>query len=616
MKRLLAITSIFLAAVFSSARAQISVRATVETESVYLGQSFVYQIAVDGSDKASEPDISPLEQLFKVEFLGGSSNNSQSITIINGRVDRQVKRGYIFQYRLTPRAKGDVTIPSLAVEVEGRTYRTNEIRLAVNQPVESEDFKLRMSLSRSNVYVGEPIVLTVTWYIGRDVEDFRINMPVLENADFEFYDPEVKTDPNKQYYRIPVGNSQVIAEKGTQTIDGRTFATITFRKALVPRRAGKISIPASTVECAAASGSFRGRDFFDDFFRDDFFGMRRGTIKRYIVPSNELSLLVRDLPSEGRPANFAGLVGEYRISASAIPTDVSVGDPITLKIILSGPDYLGKVDLPSLQNQSELAMFFKVPDEKADGRIVGKTKVFTQTIRAKTEKVKEIPPISLSYFDTKSGIYRTISTSPIPITVRPTRVVTAVDAEGSAAVPLGTPLEAWKEGIAYNYEGPAVIESQVYGLKSAFRSARWLASLLAPPAVFVVLFSVVSVRRRRQENLESSRARSAYKRLCAQLRSVGRSGVDAAKLCEISLAAIRSYLGDKLTVQGSTLTAADAARELRSRGVDATTIDALEELMSRCEAGAYAGDHSYVSDREAFIERIASTAKLIERALK
>ncbi len=612
---ILAATMLVAAAVAAAAQ-EIAVRAAVESESVYLGQSFVYQIQVDGSDEVSQPDIAPLERLFTVEFLGGSSNNSQSITIVNGRMEKQVHRGYVFQYRLTPRAQGDVTIPAIAVKVKGRPFQTNPVRLGVNQPVETEDFKLRMSLSRGSSYVGEPVVLTVTWYIGRDVEDFRVTMPLLDSPDFDFFDPETKTDPNKQYYRIPVGSGQVIAEKGTGTIDGRTFATITFKKALMPKRAGSLVVPPSTIECAAVSGTLRGRDFFDDFFRDNFFGMRRGAMQRYVVPSNSLSLAVRDLPAAGRPASFAGHVGEYKISASATPTDVSVGDPITLKIILSGPDYLGNVDLPRLQDQSELNTYFKVPDERADGKIAGRTKVFTQTIRAKGESVKEIPAIALSYFDTKSGSYRTASTSPIPITVHATRVVTAVDAEGDAAGPLGSPLESWKEGIAYNYEGPAVLESKAFGLPSALRSPLWLAMIFAPPAAFATLFSYVAARRRREENIESFRARGAYKRLRSRLDGVRGSEASGARLCEQVLGAMREYLGDRLSVPGATLTAGDVVRALGERGVPGEIVDAMREVMGSCEAGTYAGDHSPAADRESFIARAREAAESLERGMR
>jgi hypothetical protein len=594
---------------------QITVRASVESESVSLGESFMYQIEVSGSDDVAQPDLSGLAADFSVEFLGGSNNSSASISIINGRMQKEEHRGYVFQYRLTPRRKGALVIPAVPVTVKGQTYMSNPIRLGVNQPTETNDFKLRIGLSRASCYVGEPVMLTVTWYIARDVENFRFTMPLLDSGDFGIESPDVKIDKSRQYYRLPLGNTESIGVKGTANLDGRDYATITFSKALVPKRAGAFTIPQVTVECVAVSGGLRGNDFFDDFFSDRFFGGRRGAAQRYVVPSNTLSLTVKDLPEAGKPPGFAGLVGVYKIVADASPKDVSVGDPITLRVVLTGPDYLGSVELPPLQNQQELATCFKIPDERADGKIVDRSKVFTQTIRAKSEDVKEIPPITLSYFNTRTSRYETTSSAPIPITVRPTRVVTAVDAEGGAAGPMGSPLESWKQGIAFNYEGPAMLEPRQFGLGSALRSPLWLAVLIVPLAAYIGLVSAMTARSRREANVESRKARGAFGRLRRALDAMRKGGASGAALSEAVLAAMRDYLGDKLAMPGVTLTAVDVERLLAGKGAPAETVARMTDFMSLCEAGAYAGDGSAAADPEGFLERAREAAESLEKSL-
>jgi hypothetical protein len=617
MARSLGILIILMLAIGATAVAQdITVQAYVESESVYMGETFVYQIVVNGADNATPPDLTAFGPDFVAQFLGGQNSSSQSITVINGKMSREVHQGYVMQFNLTPRQKGKLTIPAVPVKVKGQTFNTNPVTIGVDTPVETQDFKLRMTLSRSSCYVGEPVILTVTWYIGRDVEEFAFSMPLLADGDFNVETPEVKVDPAKRYYQIPIGGRQVVAEKGTGNLDGVYYATISFKKAIVPKRAGTLTIPETSVECAAVSGAPRGRDLVNDFFNDNFFGAQRGAVKKYVIPSNNLSLAVKDLPAEGRPANFAGHIGEYQISASASPADVSVGDPITLKVTLSGPEYLGNVELPPLQNETELATYFKIPDERAEGKIVGKTKVFTQTIRAKNENVKEIPPISLAYFDTKKKSYGTVSTAPIPIVVHPTKMVTAVDAEGTASGPLGSPLEGWKQGIAYNYEGPAVLKPGQFGLVSALGSPAWLAALLVPLAAYVVLFSTVTTRKRREADTEGRMARSAFRHLRQRLESIRKGGASGASLCEQVLGAMRDYLGDKFSAAGATLTTADVVKLVADAGAPGEAIDALRGVMSSCEAGAYAGDNSVAADRDAFIERALQSAQLLEKTLK
>ncbi len=41
---------------------------------------------------------------------------------------------------------------------------------------------------------------------------------------------------------------------------------------------------------------------------------------------------ILSLPTEARPASFAGAVGKFEITAEATPTQVAAGDPVTLKV--------------------------------------------------------------------------------------------------------------------------------------------------------------------------------------------------------------------------------------------------------------------------------------------
>ncbi|MEZ5363746.1 MAG: BatD family protein [Bryobacterales bacterium] len=135
------------------------------------------------------------------------------------------------------------------------------------------------------------------------------------------------------------------------------------------------------------------------------------------------------LPEQGKPANFSGLIGNFHFDAHAVPTAVSVGDPITLTIRVSGPEYLDYVRLPDLAQQTELVEGFKIPEEMAAGEIVDRAKVFSQTIRAKDPRITEIPELDFSYFDPDRGEYMVGRTDPIPIEVSGTRVLTLSDAE-------------------------------------------------------------------------------------------------------------------------------------------------------------------------------------------
>ena len=590
----------------------IRVIANVESRDVYIGESFLMQISVDGSSTSEAPDMTVIEG-FAIEYMGGSNNSSQSISIINGRVERNVQKGFVFTYKLTPQRAGRLVIPSIDVKVEGTTFRTGPISISVKRPEETEDFKLRIRLSRETCFVGEAVLLTVTWYLRRDVQAFEFTAPLLSGDAFSFEAPEVKIDPAKKYYRIQLAGREVIAEKGKGMLDGESYATLEFSIAVIPERAGTFVIPEFIVACESGTGARKRRDFFNDFFGDDALGRWRGSLRKYVVPSNALSLGVTALPLEGRPAGFAGHVGEYKVSTAAEPVEVNIGDPITLNVILEGPDYLGRVDLPSLAGQEELAESFKIPDERAPGKIVGRRKIFTQTIRAKDDQVTRIPPISLVYFDTAKEEYVTAVSDPIPVTVRLTRIVTAGDAEGIDSGDRGMPLEKWKAGIAYNYEGPKVIEAQDFGLDSILSEARVKLMLFIPPFAWLLVIGTVIVSRKRSADPDAARSRSALRRLRGRLAGLSPDDSDET-FCSGVMDSFKMYIGDKLRIAGRSLTTNEIEGFLSERGIGRELRDEVRSLLSSCEYGAYAGGSS-VEGREKLVDRARDTARKMDRTL-
>ena len=124
---LLAAALVWLASGAAAAQEEVSVRLQVESRTVYMGESFLVQISVDGTDQADQPDLSRVRD-FTIEYLGGQNNSSQSITLINGKLERVVKRSFVFSYRFTPTKVGTIAIAQAAVKAGGKTspWRTGE----------------------------------------------------------------------------------------------------------------------------------------------------------------------------------------------------------------------------------------------------------------------------------------------------------------------------------------------------------------------------------------------------------------------------------------------------------------------------------------------------------
>ena len=356
---------------------------------------------------------SPGSDDFKIQEMGGQQNSSQSVTIVNGRMNRVSSKAYVYSYRLTAKRAGALTIPAITVKAEGQELRTRPVTIRAQTPSETEDFKLRVSLSANKAYVGQPVTMTVIWYVGTDVGEFNFNVPVLEDDRFDIASLDPAVDPNRRndFIRIPLGDDQAIGVRGQGDLGGRTFTTLRFQKVLIPKKTGRISFPQATVSCQTR-GSRRG---LNDIFGDPFGMGRRTASQKVVVPSNAaLTCKSTNCPRSGGLRNFSGLVGRYSIEAEATPTEMNVGDPITLTLRVSGPRYLGRTQLPSLDEQPALVRDFRIPQDRAAGTVEGRSKVFTQTIRATHNGVTQIPPIELAYFqsrhrDVRNGYDRTHS---------------------------------------------------------------------------------------------------------------------------------------------------------------------------------------------------------------
>jgi hypothetical protein len=607
---------IFFIACTSSYASDLSAKAVAENTEVYTGETFSFQIQVTGSENPEQPDLSNLEG-FRVQFLGGSQNSSSSITIINGQMTKNERKGYVFNYQLTPEKTGPLAIPSIEIRSGNDTVRTDPLVIVARRPSETDDFKLRLMLSKQTCYVGEPVILTVTWFIGKNVNNFSFNLPVIYDKRFEFSDPEVDKSSGKKLYRIQLGGAEVIGEEGQEMLDGKRFTTISFKKVLIPVESGTIPIDQATLTCSAQTGySRRSDDPFSNFFDDDFFrSSRRAVYKTVVVPSNNITLTVRELPKEGRPANFTGNIGNYQIESSASPLKVNVGDPITLTVKLKGPEYLEHVELPPLNAQADFKSRFKIPEERASAEIKGNSKIFTQTIRPLSPDVNEIPPVELPYFDTEKGEYRIAKSEPIPLTVKETKIITLRDAEGTSDIPAaGNDIESWGKGIAFNYEDMSVLERDYLTPLSCFEAGPWLYLIFGPPLLFVLLYSIVTIDRKRNDDPLKVLSRKAFGKLHKALKNAESSSPDRA--CETVLDIFREYLGVKLKLpSGGAITFGDARQKLETLGIEKDLIEKLKEIFESCEAGRYAGSITF-KDSSSLISKAAGIAADLEKRLR
>ncbi|HUX20230.1 MAG TPA: BatD family protein, partial [Spirochaetia bacterium] len=206
----------------------VEVRAIVGSGPVVVGGSVELQIQIQGSDRPGKPAFPPLAGA-RVSFEGGSSNDSTSITILNGNQSTVVTKGYVFTYSIDPTRAGRITIPPVVVSVAGRDYQTEPLTLNASTPTKTRAFLFRLSLPAEPAYVGEPIVLTADWYISMSVSSVQFHLPILNNPAFESKSMAVPGGGAKSV-QIPLGNGSATALRMQATVDGRPYTLIQFKR--------------------------------------------------------------------------------------------------------------------------------------------------------------------------------------------------------------------------------------------------------------------------------------------------------------------------------------------------------------------------------------------------
>ncbi len=551
----------------SSAATRVYARVDAET-AIYLGEEFAYSIVVEGGGKPSKIDISPL-----APFSPRKAGSGTSMQTVNDRTTVSYSDNFV----ITAGKPGVMHLPGVTLVVDGQTYTTNPVDVTISRPGTTDRMSVECQISDKQCYVGQPLVLTVRWIVTARVQQGAFDVPVFQSDDFYIDDlsqaANVAAQEQTSIHGVPVTVTQE-----RQVIGGVEGMVLSFRKVLTPKRSGRLTLEPITVSASLAVGRER---------TDDFFNPYRLRFQRVSVQSDPVELEVRSLPETGKPPQFYGLVGRYTIAASATPTQVNVGDPITLTIRIGGSPFLKPVQWPALEQVPELAANFKIPAEKASPVLEAGGKVFTQTIRANRDTVTQIPAIPLAFFDPEKGSYVVAQTEPIQLQVAPTKVLTNVDVEGTTASgPVNREVEAIRKGLSANYYGPEVLENQSVSVLAILTSPAY-AALWSIPLLGLIVSSVVRLAGRTSpESLARKRRRRAAAVALAQLKKV--SGAEPGQRHELLLSALKGYIGDRFDKVAASLTADDCHRAIVAAAGDAATAARYKGLIDACEAARYA----------------------------
>ncbi|MBC7772781.1 MAG: BatD family protein [Pyrinomonadaceae bacterium] len=563
---------------------QVSVKAEIVASNLYIGDPVLLRITVDGSKSSDEPDLKSVPGC-DIEFIGGGNSSQTSIIIINGRRQDNSSESYTFQYKLTPTRAGRLRIPPISIDVDGKTYQTNPIEATVSEPQAAEGFSLVLQPEKTSVYVGEPIPLHIRWYLGSTVQKVSFSMPDSDRYELitpEAAKPATAMQRNNRAVEIPFVNGSVAGQIGERELNGKIYTALSIEQILVATKPGKVTIGPLRVTCNIAVGKRQAR--FTDSPFDDL-----TVYERRVVESEPLEIDVKALPLPA-PTGFSGLVGKYAVDATASPTVLNVGDPLTLIVRVSGPEPMDRVPPLELERKPEFSRAFKMSTDTAIPALTPAAAVFNITMRPRNDAIREVPAIELSYFDPTTGAYAVASSKPLSLRVQPTKEVTLDDTEEQSTDGTKIPEAEKKKSDgppALRTDGDPFRESHL-GAAEWLRSPGVIAALSLPVAACVVAAGFSARRRWHESDPAGRRRRRALRRARSRLARAGSGRAITSLHAAANVSeALRGYAADMLGQPEISLTSAECAAYFKL--ADPGLGSEMAGILRACDEAQFAG---------------------------
>lgn len=558
-----------------------SFTATLDRDTITLGEQATLALTVDGGSLRAEPAMPELPNL-QMTYIGPSS----SFSVINGQVSSSVT----YNFNVVPKQPGDYTIPALTVEVGGEKLSSQPLTLRVLKPNApspeavnsgSQLAFLRLVLPKKQVYVGEAFAAQLQLFVSNSgrIDSFQLTPITADGFNVGKMAEGQRRQArmgNSVYTMIPLNVAMTAIKAGTFTV-GPVTATIV------------LELPSAN----------RQRDPFDPF------GMFSRSEQRQVPLATE-SAQVQSLPvpREGAPADFTGAVGSYEMTMSAGPTNVAAGDPITVRIQISGHGALDSLTLPE---QSAWHDFKTYPPttkvETTDTLGLQGTKTFEQLVTPQNADLKALPPVAFSFFDPDRKSYRTLTQPAVPLTVRAT---------GSAPVPT---VVTTSRGAADN----APVTPDIVPIKQHLGTVAqvsvplleqpWFLALQGLPALAFV--SAAFWRKRTDQLANNPRLRrqrqvaKAIREGLDQLRRAAEASQSEEFFATV-FHLLQEQLGERLDLPASAITEAVIEERLRPAGVSEGLLTKLQELFQICNLARYAPTKSS-EELAALVPRLEQT---------
>lgn len=592
MKKLFCIVAFLLTAIFqTSAQNVIRVEAP---DVVAVNEQFNVTFIIEGEKSPSDFQWSSGDDFQLV--WGPQKGSSSSIQIINGK--RSSSHQTTFTYILIPKATGTFQLPVATALLSGDRISSTQASIQVvsdgasssqssgknggkssgggqtsstgSGEISSNDLFMRLSLSRTEVVIGEPITATLKIYQ-------RANVVGFENAKFPtfngFWSQETYVPNNIEFKR--------------ESLDDKIYNTAVLRTyVLIPQQSGAITIDPAELVCLVniRTAPSTSNSLFDSFFQDEYRTIR----KRVTTPA--VKVKVNPLPA-GQPASFGGGVGNFGISARLTTDNLKTHDAASLVITVSGRGNVALLEEPKVNFPPDFEVYDTKTTENTDKSNGGTSgsKSFEYPFIPRSHGDFTIDPVEYSYYDVNAGKYVTLRTEPLHVKV--------AKGKGGDSTPVTTvnsgverkDVKSLADDIRFIFTGkPGLSGSGSFFVGSVFFWILLALMILGATSVYLAFRKVAAMR----ADVAGTKNRRATKMAQKRLKLAGEyldKNLYTAFYEELHKALI-GFVSDKLNMDMSEISKDNIASALTEGGVSEEQTKAFTDLLDACEFARYSPD--------------------------
>jgi len=585
----------------------VTVSAQAEPNPLGTDEQLSLIITVTGPGGSRQPQIPKIDGL----RLAGGPAVANQFQWVNGQSSSSQRFTYYFQ----PEREGNIKIPAISVDVSGKAYHTQEITLKVvkdagagqrNAPRRRSPFSIfdDMGLDedspfrdrtprradvfvvaeadKKNVSVGEQVTLTYKILTQLPITQIEVKESPALNG---FWVEEIPTSKNP--------------EAQNRVINGKQFAEYVIKKqALFPTSAGTQQIPASAFGLVVRTGAA------------GLFSL--GNQETVLRKTEPIAIKVTALPEKGKPASFAGAVGNFKLESSVDKSSAETGDAVNLKITLTGTGNLKTITdfpLPDLPG-------FKIYSSKSNDNTTFKndilqgTKTWEYVIIPQAPGQELIPELKFDYFSPESRQYREARTPRLEVAVRKGKGTGGGDSSPLAVLQQGIVKRGSDINYIKAYSGPLKDQS-----RHLYQSAWLYAGLIVPTLFNGFLLLYINRQARLRQDLIGFRSRRAgkvaEKRLAEAKRCLEKE--ELSEFHSILESSITGYLSEKFNLPQIEITSQQVRRFMEERNLNSNVSMEVTSLLEECNYARYAPVSFDRKNLEALFEKARNALIRIEK---